>query len=191
MPKPANLNSEKLIQSIRSFASFSDEEVKGFTDLVEEVRLSKGDVLLDIGQICDQICFIDHGSLRQYYTDSEHDEVITNLFLPHEWVFDHASFTGRKPAQARIEAFDDCILLSISIHNIHHLIEQSQRYFALGKILELGITPLTNPKSTPEEKYLKLLEQKPQLIQTFPLKYIASYLGMTPETLSRVRKKIS
>ncbi|MEM7297206.1 MAG: cyclic nucleotide-binding domain-containing protein [Bacteroidota bacterium] len=179
-----------LIQSIRTLAPFTDEEAKELTDRMEVVELNKGELLLDIGQVCQKFCFLEIGSLRHYYLDEELDEVIINLHTQHQWVLDSVSFTAQKPATGKIEAFTDCTLYSLSIHHLHHLIEQSQRYFALGKILEKGAPPSPN-KSTPEQKYTDLLENQPEIIQTFPLKYIASYLGMTPETLSRVRSRIS
>lgn len=180
-----------LIQSIRTLAHFTDEEANELTDRLEKVQLIKGELLLNIGQVCQAFCFLESGSLRHYYLDEELEEVILNLHTQHQWVLDSVSFTAQKPATAKIEAFTDCTLYSLSIHHLHHLIEQSQRYFALGKILERGAPPTPLAKSTPEQRYTDLLENQPEIIQTFPLKYIASYLGMTPETLSRVRSRIS
>lgn len=183
--------SKEFINSIQLYASFSDDEIGQVVSHIEEVHLKKGEILLGKGEICKALWFLETGSLRQYYTDENLDEVITNLFVPHMWILDHASFTGQKAAETSIEAFEESTLLKLGINQLHHLIEQSPRFFALGKILESGIHPFTNPKDTPEKKYTNLITNQPAIIQTFPLKYIASYLCMTPETLSRVRKKIS
>ena len=78
----------------------------------------------------------------------------------------------------------------LNIHDLHALIGRSPSFFVLGKILE-EIHDYQSQKLSPDQKYKLLLEKRPEVIQTFPLKYISSYLGMTPETLSRVRSRIS
>ena len=115
----------------------------------------------------------------------------TGLFVAGQWVLDPISFTGRKASSDCLEAFEDTQTFQMTIHQVHELIARSQVYFQLGKILEwVGRRPFTKEQG-PDERYLKLLESTPEILQCFPLKYIASYLEMTPETLSRVRKRIS
>ncbi len=180
---------DAVIQSIKSYADLSEKDIKSFTGRLKTVHLNKGELLLNVNAVCQQWAFCVQGSFREYYLNDNLDEITTNLFTENSWVINHSSFTGQLPSKCKIEAFEDSEVVSISIHDLHHLIGESPAFFALGKILEVDSTR-PSATATPEEKYLQLLDQNPAIIQRFPLKHIASYLGMTPETLSRVRGKI-
>ena len=179
--------SDSLIHSINQYGSFGKKEVDALLDRVIQKSVVKGGLILEQGEICRNLSFLLKGSFRQYHQNQELDEVIVNLFVENDWVLNHQSFTSQKPSTHKIEAFEDSEILIINIHQLHELIGLYPSFFALGKMLESS-----NPYDlkTPEEKYIHLLETRPDFIQKFPLKYIASYLRMTPETLSRVRNKI-
>ncbi|MEO9872165.1 Crp/Fnr family transcriptional regulator [Ekhidna sp.] len=178
---------DAITKSMQSYGSFTAEELELFHSQLDKREIAKGESILDKGETCMEISFLKQGSFKQFYRNSELDEVIINLFAENSWVLDHSSFTGQKPSKCKIEAFEDSEILTINVHHLHELIGRYPSFFALGKILEVD---RSFDGKSPEEKYLKLLDQNPVIIQKFPLKYIASYLGMTPETLSRVRRKI-
>ncbi|WP_421763900.1 Crp/Fnr family transcriptional regulator [Ekhidna sp.] len=180
---------EQVIQSITSYASLSDEEIESFTKRMQLLQFGKGEHLLEAGNVCMSWSFVASGSFREYHFDQELNEVTTNLFTENTWALNHSSFTGQLPSKSKIEAFEDSEVLQLTIHDLHHLIGEFPAFFALGKILEVD-SKKPKPSANPEEKYLWLLKHNPTIIQKFPLKYIASFLGITPETLSRVRSKI-
>ena len=98
----------------------------------------------------------------------------------------------QKPSETVVRATEVSEVFKLSGYDFHELVKISDSFFRMGRIFEQALQnqDYQHNRMTPEEKYALLIASKPQIIQIFPLKYIASYLGMTPETLSRVRRKI-
>ena len=184
------MNTEKIIRSLKSYGSFAAHEIDAFLSACNFRKLEADDSILTFGEVCRQVSFVDSGSFVQSFKDKELNQKVVNLFVNGDWVLNHASFTAQKPSQHEIVAFETSEIFTLNIHQVHELIGKYPSFFALGKILEVD-TPRLDHLATPDEKYLRLLKEKPKVIQTFPLKYIASFLGMTPETLSRVRSRIN
>lgn len=155
--------------------------------------LQKGEVLLEQGQVCSAFCFIIEGAVYQYLLDSDLSEQVIDLNIANDWVVNHKSFTSRKPSEYTIKAIEKTELFCLSIESVHELIAQSQAFLQMGTILEEATARvrLFDNNYSPDEKYQYILKNKPELIQKFPQRLIASYLKMTPETLSRVRARIS
>ena len=183
--------SDAIRRSILEFGSFSAEELSLFDDMLKTTRLPKNSFLLKEGQICQSFYFLNSGSVRHYYTTDDNSEVTVNLFIEADWFSDYQSFTLQKPSKNNLQTFEESELYELTIHDFHRLIGLSSSFFRLGKILGLTSQNKNTDKVTPEERYINLLDHKPYIVQRFPLKYIASYLGITPETLSRIRRKIS
>jgi CRP-like cAMP-binding protein len=119
-------------------------------------------------------------------------EFTLNLFVESDWVMEYKSLIRQQPATTIIEATEESEVLELSLLDFHDLIKTSDQFFMVGKIFETGVwnQEFQSNRITPEAKYALLLSSKPQLINKFSLKIIADYLGMTPETLSRVRRKM-
>ncbi|OBX19022.1 hypothetical protein A9996_18920 [Gelidibacter algens] len=148
---------------------------------------------MEEGIICSSFWYIVAGSFYQYRIDSELNKNIIDLNIAGDWVVNHKSFTSRNPSMFSIQAFEDSSIYEISIDAIHRLIGQSQSFLQMGKIVEESTSRIAffDNNYTPDERYLHILKNKPKLIQKFPQTIIASFLKMTPETLSRVRKRVS
>ena len=175
---------------LRFHGSFSDEEITLFAESLKARDIPKGGSVLQVNEVCREVSIIEQGSFIQYYRDQELNDVIVNLFVPHDWLLSRSSFTSQKASKSKIEAFEDSRIHTVSMDDLHQLIGKHPAFFALGRILEVTHSH-SDPKHTPDKKYELLLQEKPQLVQKFPLKHVASYLNMTPETLSRVRSRIS
>ena len=184
---------EHVISSINSFGSFSQQHVSLVLDHLKTQTFLKRDCLIREGQVCQAFYFINQGSFRHYTVQENGEEATLNLFISNEWLFEYKSFMTQQPSQNIIEAVTDSEVFSLSVWDFHKLVRISDGFFRLGRLLEQAIQnqDFQHNRLTPEQKYERLLSWKPELLQCFPLKWIASYLGMTPETLSRIRKKIS
>jgi CRP-like cAMP-binding protein len=184
---------ESIRSSIQNLAYFTDAELALLVGRLKVISLAKGGYLLRENQVCQAVYFVNRGSFRHYQITDEIDETNLNLFIESDWVFDYQSFTSQKPSRAMIQAAEDSEVLALTVHDLHALIAESGSFFRLGHLLESALESSENRTAnlSPETKYRKLLATKPQLIQRFPLRHIASYLGVTPETLSRVRKKLA
>lgn len=170
---------------------FSQSDFEQLAKYLVPRTLRKNEILLDQGQVCQAVYFISSGSAYQFrYEDIE--EKITDLHLPKEWCLNYSSFISQTPSQNIIKANSETTVLGLSLTAIHELIAQSTVFLQLGKILE-GATTRTHyldNSMSPSERYNDLIKTRALVLQMFPLKRIASYLNMTPETLSRVRSTI-
>jgi CRP-like cAMP-binding protein len=184
---------QHITASIQRFGNFSAEEIALVLERLTVLAVKKDAYLIKEGQVCRSFYFIKQGCFRHYTVQEDGQEAILNLFLPHEWLFEYKSLVMQQPSQNIIQAGADSEVFGLHMADFHALARQAEKFFQMGRIFELGIQnqDYQHNRLTPEQKYERLLATKPALLQYFPLKQIASYLGMTPETLSRIRKKIS
>lgn len=143
--------------------------------------------------MCSSVYFLEKGTFYQYQLDNENEKQIIDLNVPHHWIINHQSFTSRKPSTYRIEVYEDSRLQMLSIDAIHALIAKSQTFLQMGTLSRAsnGEGSFFYHQYTLDEKYQYVVKHQPALLQKFPQKILASYLKMTPETLSRIRKRVS
>jgi CRP-like cAMP-binding protein len=182
----------KHIPSLQKIGIFREEDLLLFSENVKIRSVKKEEILLREGEICQSVFFINSGGVYQYNVKDEIEQNVIDLHIEGDWLLNHRSFIAQKPSEGIIQAYSDCNLLELTLHNLHKLIGISPAFFQLGKLLEPSNSRISffDNDSTPIQKYEYILENRPQLLQIFPLKIIASYLKITPETLSRVRAKI-
>jgi CRP-like cAMP-binding protein len=175
-------------QVLSNIGRFSAEELNLIQEQCLNRRLKKNEILLESGQVCRSVYFILEGAFYQYRMN-DIDENIIELHIENEWFLNYESFLSQKPSTETIKAYADSEILELTVHSIHALIEKSPVFFQLGKLLQpLAVrSKFFDEAMTPAEKYNYVMDHRPRLLQRFPLKYIASYLKITPETLSRVR----
>jgi len=180
------------LDSLLSLAFFSPEELILFESKLTRMELHAGDYLLQTGETCHGIYFLLEGTAVHSILLQEGKENILNLYTPGDWLTDYTSFTSQNPSVASIRVNTNAKFACMDIHSIHDLIQADPTFFRAGRLLEkMQYTDVATMHLTPDEKYLHLLTHRPALLQAFPLKTIASYLRLTPETLSRIRARIS
>lgn len=172
-----------------AFRMIASELRRQAAEVCVEVDIPAETHLLNVGETCTELCYLVEGAVYQYNYLDESDLNIIDLHVPGDWVFNHESFVSRDKSKVGIKAFSPSKLLKINLHAVHHLIGISQQFLGLGGILQDGRDRINffDSKLGPKEKYDFITKNKPEIIQAFPLKMIASYLKITPETISRVR----
>lgn len=179
--------------SLQSIGNFSEADILLVEKELQKRTLKKEEPLLKTGEICQSVFFIEQGFCYQHNFSAGDEQIIIDLHLSGEWCLNQQSFITQKPSATSITAFTDVQVAELNAHSIHHLIKLSPVFFQLGKLLDAASARINffDKNFSPTEKYLHILEHRPALLHHFPLKMIASYLKITPETLSRVREKLS
>lgn len=179
---------------LAQIGNFSDAEVQLFKDHTQTRYLDRNEILCRQGNVSTSLFYIVKGSLYQHYHNrAREEEMITDLHSENEWVFNLQSLVTQQPSKVALRAFEQSKLLELTLDSLHRLIAISQKFLQFNGLLNTSSLKmdLYDENMNPAEKYDKLLRTRPQLIQTFPLSMIASYLKIRPETLSRVRANVS
>ena len=194
--KLTRIISPVLENELREIAGMNDEEVELYTSFLSKKSLRKKAHILMPGDICNHVSYINKGCMRRYIIDEHSKEIILNFSLEDYWIGDLESFVFQKPTDFYIQALEDCELLLLSRENFFRASKEIPNFkkFHDDKVQRNHysvLKRLSSAKSaTPEEKYIDLMKKQPQIFQRIPLHYIASYLGIEPESLSRIRKRI-
>jgi CRP/FNR family transcriptional regulator, anaerobic regulatory protein len=185
----------QIIQSIKSIVTLNQEEEKAFCAILQVKNLKKKEFLLQEGKICDKISFINKGAVRLFHNIDGEENTI-QFFFENSWHTDYESFLTGQPTIENIQALEPCEIVQFNKQNLNKLYEKYPVFERFGRIMAemsfLSVYNLHKMKTNeePEERYLNLLKQRPELSERVPQHYIASYLGVKPESLSRIRKRI-
>lgn len=183
---------EQYIQSC--FDVGEDKDLAAIASCFVPNEVRKGDYLLKQGRICNQLSFIHSGLIRIYAIKGD-KEVTQWISTPGYFVTDLASFTFSTPARWNIQALTDCELYTIDRESYNKLGEAVPQWHQLEKLFIAKCFIILEERvnshlfMTAEERYQQLVAKQPELFNQVPLQFLASMLGMTPETLSRLRKK--
>ncbi|MBN8850883.1 MAG: cyclic nucleotide-binding protein [Sphingobacteriales bacterium 50-39] len=187
---------EALIQYINAHATTPLTETEA--DIVKNIftprRIRKRQYFLQEGDVCRYMGFIVRGAMRQYSVDDKGTEHIVRLYIENWWAGDRESFAMLTPSNYNIDAWEDTDLLTItkasmvefnSIPALNELARNLDERHAIASIKRINAS-ISLPA---EQRYAALAEAYPEFLQRFPQHIIASYLGVTKETLSRVRNQ--
>jgi len=188
---------DRLYQSITDKVSITEEEFEFCKTLFLPKRLRKRQYLLQEGDICKYTAFVEKGILRSYKVDEKGNDQILQFASEGWWMADLYSFMTKEPSFFNIDAIEDCELLLINDVSWDKMLEQVpalERYFRIlvqNNLITTQRRLLGAFSETAEEKYLKLLDTFPGCFQRLPQHMLASYLGITRETLSRIRNQVA
>ncbi|CAM1363049.1 CarD family transcriptional regulator [Tenacibaculum soleae] len=178
--------------------TINDNDWEFFTSKLALIKIKKRTKILKIGEIENHISFINKGVVRFYIPKEDKEKEITFGFcFNNEFVSAYDSFLTQQPSLYELEALTDIEMWSISHDDLQEVYNKTSIGNTLGRLSSERLYLIKSKREqsllneTAEERYLKLFDERPKLIKEIPLKYIASYIGVTAQALSRIRKRIT
>ncbi len=185
-----------ILANLAKHIQLTKDESDHFITLLTIREVARKELLLKEGNACATINYVHTGVLRAYYRDSADNENSIMFAMQDWWVTDMHSFITEKPAMLNIEALEDSIVIQLKRTDLDHLyiqVPKFERFFRIimqNAYIREQLRIIENLSQPAEERYQNFIQKYPQVVQRVPLKQIASYLGITPEFLSVIRKNL-
>jgi CRP-like cAMP-binding protein len=193
----ARTDTMSLLAHVQKLVQLTDEEVSLFVSCLEPKSVPRRTRLIKQGDICQNSIFVVDGALKSFSIDKEGAEHVISFALSGWWIADMYSLINQKPGRLQIESIADSRLLllpKLKQEMLYKEVPSFERFFRI--ITENALVAsqqriINNLTLTAEERYVYFMEKYPFVLECAPLHNIASYLGMTPEFLSKIRRRIS
>jgi CRP-like cAMP-binding protein len=185
------------LHNIFGKSDMTKDEIETVIAKFKPINCDKNSYLLQEGKIAKHYWFVESGFVRSYVTDTEGNDITTNFYAQGDIVIDWPSFFLRTPTRENIQALSDCVCWQLDFdtfqeffHSIKNFREQG-RTTLVGSYFALKRHSISIIADQAKDRYLRLLNEKPHIVQNVSLKHIATYLGITDTSLSRLRKEIA
>ena len=191
------MGTELILKNVSRHIKLNSEETEFFLSLLEPKRLERKGVYLKAGTLCKHSAFVVDGALKSYTVDKDGKEHILSFAMMDWWIADMYSYISQKPAILNIEAIADSDVLLLSYDNQQQLYQRVPKFERFFRILvENSLVAnqerlIDNLSSSAEERYLRFIRKYPAVPSCVPQHNIASYLGITPEFLSKIRGRLA
>jgi CRP-like cAMP-binding protein len=185
-----------LTENINQIVSLTMEEKSAIEQAYSTIEIAKGGLWVQQNKICDQVGFVVSGKLRNYYIDGAGNEVTCYFVAPENFISSFTSFLTNTPANENISALEDSVLRVISKKDLEELCEQVPKVQIFRRVIAENLFITMEKRifmlqsQSGHERYENMLKNDPDIILSVPLQYTASFLGITPQHLSRLRKEI-
>ena len=191
---------EQLLAQLRTYSDqlvkLPEDEWAHFAGIMQAASFGKGEHLLEIGQVCDHVCFLGTGLVRAYRIHDGED-LTEQFFFESNYATEYESFLTRTPSSVGLQAMEPCTLLRFNYHDLQGVYASSPMAERMGRLIAEHIFTGSSRRTRsllfdrPEQRYLALIKERPKVMARVPQKYIASYLGLKPESLSRIRARLA
>lgn len=184
-----------ILQNISKHIKLDEYEISRFTSVLVRKEFKKNEIILKEGLQCNVINYVQQGALRAFHVDQDIDENIVMFAINDWWITDMYSFVTGKPAIINIDALEDTIVFQLhrdDLGDLYNSVPKFERFFRIvmqNAYIREQLRVIENLSMKAEDRYNNFLNKYPQFAQRLPLKQIASYLGITPEFLSVLRKR--
>jgi CRP-like cAMP-binding protein len=188
---------DKLLDFMTSRISLSNEEANLVKKYFEPVQFPSKSIIEAEGKVAKYLYYIVSGYLRLYHYNENGAEITTHINCPPGFFTSYTSFINKQPSDENVACITPCELIRITKDNLDKFTSESpvMKDFSISIFQESISYNERRSRElstlTAEQRYLKLMEEHPDLLQHVPIIYIASFLGMKPESLSRIRRKIA
>jgi CRP-like cAMP-binding protein len=188
---------EKLKLEFPFLNDLSSSDVFDFLKHVQLIQLKPGDIFLEEGSQKNNLYFIIKGLIRSYYINEKGEEITNRLRYENQIIASYEILFFNQKSRFNFQALEPTELLVINFNELRNIIEQNtkldtgRRYFMMNILSETLTTVDDFILLSPEQRYLKFIKDHPVLLNRAPIKYIANVLGITPVSLSRIRKRIT
>ncbi len=185
-----------LTKNINQIVSLTPEEINAIENAFGYLELSKGGFWVKQGKICDQVAFVVSGKLRNFYMEDAGNEVTCFFVTANHFISSFTSFLTNTPTHENISALEDTVLRVISKNDLEKLsvlipkLQIFRRVIAENLFITMEKRVAILQSKTAYERYEKMLKENPEIILGVPLQYTASFLGITPQHMSRLRKEM-
>ncbi|WP_166966594.1 Crp/Fnr family transcriptional regulator [Yeosuana marina] len=178
-------------------AIISNSDWDFFTSKLERRIIPKKTVFLKLNDVENHISFIESGVVRLYIPKENPEKEITFGFsFKNQFISAYDSFLTQKPSAYQLQALTETTILSITYNDLQEVYKKTQIGNLIGRLTAERLFLIKSKREqnllnlTAEERYLKLFKERPELLKVIPLKYISSYIGVTAQALSRIRKRL-
>ncbi len=189
---------EFIREHIEAISRISDTDWEYFSSRLVQRDLKKRTVFLKLNEIENHISFIANGVVRLYIPkEFKEKEVTFGFSFQNQFISAYDSFLMRKPSIYELETLSETTLYSISYSDLQDVYAHTEFGNLIGRLTAERLFMLKSRREqsllneTAEQRYFNLFKQRPELISVIPLKYVSSYIGVTPQALSRIRKRIT
>lgn len=187
---------DNLFQEISKKIELNETDKTLCNQFFEAIALNRNTIIEEQEKIPSFLYFVETGFMRLFYYDENGDEITTYLSSPNGFIASFLDLINQKPATENVECITDCQLLRISRQNLISLIDKSENFKKFSLVIFEKVMALSQIRAndlatlTAELRYKKMITEQPQLLQNIPIQYIASFLGIKPQSLSRIRRQI-
>ncbi len=177
---------------LKALIPLTDADYEAFAAVLQPLTLPRKALLMRAGEVCRQVAYIESGGLRYFY-DVEGEERTGQFFFEGSWYADYDSFLDQKPSRQSIEAIEPTRLWLLARHDLYRFYEERPVFERFGRLMAEQAYRGSRARSatllnqTPTERYEQLVRDRPELLQRVSQRLIATYLGIKPESLSRIR----
>jgi len=190
------MDAANIVTNVSRHVALSDAEAMYFRSLLIAMHIRQGNFVEKAGEVTKSFIYVNTGCLMTYFTDPEDADHVIQFATAGWWTGDLQSFTRQVPSIYCTKALADSDVLFLPHEALNQLLDRYpkfERYFRIlfqNSLITHQDRLIQNLSATAEERYTKFSEKYPGMEQYVPLKYIASYLGFTPEFLSKIRRKM-